>query len=116
MRSHRRPGQCRGYPTNPLPTGSLSRIKSAGLDLDGGGVHGRERRLTRRDGGLSTQLQSRYKLALFHLPRRPHAAIYPPRATQVGPKGGAGDGTRTRDIQLGNRARQAHFMPVRAGL
>jgi hypothetical protein len=89
-------------------------VKSARLDLDGDGA------LTRcggsRGGGPPTQLQKRYTPRLATVPKRPCAAIHSPRAAQVTPKGGAGDGTRTRDIQLGNRARQAHFMPVRAGL
>ena len=74
-------GHCRRCPTSPLSTGALSRIKSAGLDLDGGGVHGRGQRLTRRDGGHPTQLQMRYTPPLRHAPRRPHAAIHPPRAS-----------------------------------
>jgi len=56
----------------------------------------------------------RYRLALCHLPKRPLAAIGTPRAAQVGRKGGAGDGTRTRDIQLGNLARRAHIVSVSA--
>jgi len=61
-----------------------------------------------------TQLQMRYRLALCHLPKRLVAAIRPPRAAQVGRKGGAGDGTRTRDIQLGNLARRVHIVSVSA--
>jgi len=61
-----------------------------------------------------TQLQSCYKPLLSHTPRRPLAAIHPPRAAQVGRKSGAGDGTRTRDIQLGNLARRVHIVSVSA--
>jgi hypothetical protein len=68
---------------------------TAAAFMGGGGA------LTRRDGRPTSQLQMRYTPRPCRPPKRLPAAIHPPRAAQLAPKGGAGDGTRTRDIQLG---------------